>query len=241
MEDKRRKPVEASLPISGRILIAEDETEVADLLELYLSKEGYHVIKCPDGLSAWEQMEKEEVDLAILDVMMPGLDGFALCRKIRERYLFPVIMLTAKVEDVDKISGLMQGADDYITKPFNPLEVIARVKSQLRRYRAYNPRQEEELDLRGLSISRSTHLCMLYGRKLELTPREFDILWYLCENRGRVVSSEELFETVWGEKYLDSNNTVMNHIGKLREKMQESYKNPRFIKTVWGIGYTVEA
>ena len=227
--------------MSDKILIVDDEVEIADLIETYLKNEDYSVSKFYSAKEVLECIRTTEFDLAVLDVMMPGLDGFALCRKIRERYLFPVIMLTAKVEDVDKISGLMQGADDYITKPFNPLEVIARVKSQLRRYRAYNPRQEEELDLRGLSISRSTHLCMLYGRKLELTPREFDILWYLCENRGRVVSSEELFETVWGEKYLDSNNTVMNHIGKLREKMQESYKNPRFIKTVWGIGYTVEA
>ena len=209
--------------MAERILIADDETEVVDLLELYLQREGYEIIKCADGALAWETIEKEPVDLAVLDVMMPGLDGFALCRKIRQQHLFPVILLTAKVEEVDKISGLMQGADDYITKPFNPLEVLARIKSQLRRYRQYNP------------------VCRLYQSSLELTPREFEILWYLCENRGRVVSSEELFETVWGEKYLDHNNTVMNHIGRLREKMQESYKNPRFIKTVWGIGYTVEA
>lgn len=227
--------------MAERILIADDETEVVDLLELYLQKEGYEVIKCADGALAWEAIEKEPVDLAVLDVMMPGLDGFALCRRIRQQHLFPVIMLTAKVEDVDKISGLMQGADDYITKPFNPLEVLARIKSQLRRYRQYNPNASEELDLRGLYINRTSHVCRLYQCSLELTPREFDILWYLCENRGRVVSSEELFEVVWGEKYLDHNNTVMNHIGKLREKMQESYKNPRFIKTVWGIGYTVEA
>lgn len=223
------------------ILIADDEKEVADLLEMYLNNEGYQVLKCYDGTAALEYIKKEHIDLAVLDVMMPGLDGFALCRKIREHHLFPVIMLTAKVEDVDKISGLMQGADDYITKPFNPLEVLARIKSQLRRYTRYNPRAVDECDLRGLYMNRSTHECCLYNQKLEVTPREFDILWYLCENRGRVVSSEELFEAVWGEKYLDSNNTVMNHIGKLREKMNESYKNPKFIKTVWGIGYTVEA
>lgn len=227
--------------MAERILVADDETEVADLLELYLTEAGYEVCKCYEGVKAWERIKEGQIDLALLDVMMPGIDGFALCRKIRKHYLFPVIMLTARVEDVDKISGLMQGADDYITKPFNPLEVLARVKSQLRRYHQYSLKQEKELDLRGLYINRSSHECRLYGRSLELTPMEFEILWYLCENRGRVVPSEELFEAIWKEKYLDSNNTVMNHIGKLREKMQESYKNPRFIKTVWGIGYTVEA
>ncbi len=227
--------------MAQHILIADDETEVADLLELYLKNEGYTVTKCCDGTTALACVEREHIDLAVLDIMMPGLDGFALCRKIRKHYLFPVIMLTAKVEDVDKISGLMQGADDYITKPFNPLEVVARIKSQLRRYMRYNPKSVDECDLRGLYMNRSTHECRLYDRKLDITPTEFSILWYLCENCGRVVSSEELFEAVWGEKYLESNNTVMNHIGKLREKMKESYKNPKFIKTVWGIGYTIES
>lgn len=224
-----------------RILIAEDEAEVADLLELYLKNEGYEVRKCSNGEEALDCIESEPVDLALLDVMMPGIDGFALCRKIREQYLFPVIMLTARVADVDKISGLMQGADDYITKPFNPLEVVARIKSQLRRYTKYNSRAVEEHDIRGLYINRSSHECRLYGTELELTPREFEILWYLCEHRGQVVSSEELFEAVWKEAYLENNNTVMNHIGRIRDKLQETYKNPKFIKTVWGIGYTMDA
>jgi two-component system response regulator VanR len=155
-------------------------------------------------------------------------------------------MLTAKVEDMDKIMGLTLGADDYITKPFNPLEVVARVKTQLRRYMRYNHSEENELpnlieyDIRGLVINKDTHKCTLYGSPLILTPIEFSILWYLCEHKGNVVSSEELFEAVWGEKFLDNNNTVMAHIGRLREKMKESSKNPKFIKTVWGVGYQIE-
>jgi two-component system response regulator VanR len=170
--------------------------------------------------------------------MLPDIDGFRLCQKIREQHFFPIIMLTAKVEDMDKIMGLTLGADDYITKPFNPLEVAARVKTQLRRYMKYNhsdetePVNPNEYDFNGLSINKDTHKCTLYGKPLTLTPIEFAILWYLCEHKGKVVSSEELFEAVWGEKFLDNNNTVMAHIGRLREKMKESSKNPKFIKTV---------
>ena len=156
-------------------------------------------------------------------------------------------MLTAKVEDTDKIMGLTIGADDYITKPFNPLEVVARVKTQLRRYVRYNnapgERKEAEAvehDIRGLVINQNTHKCSLYEKEIVLTPIEFSILWYLCENRGKVISSEELFENVWKEKFLDNNNTVMAHIGRLREKLGEPAKKPKFIKTVWGVGYTIE-
>ena len=151
-------------------------------------------------------------------------------------------MLTARVEDVDKITGLTLGADDYITKPFNPLEVVARVKTQLRRCNRYDKAgvSENEADIRGLYISKEGHKCTLNGREIQLTPIEFSILWYLCSRQGRVVSSEELFEAVWGEKYLDSNNTVMAHIARLREKLGEPARKPRYIKTVWGVGYTVE-
>ena len=226
------------------ILVVDDEKEIADLVGLYLSGEGYQVIKCYDPQSALEYLEQHTPDLALLDVMLPGMSGFTLCSKIRERFRFPVIMLTAKVEDVDKITGLTIGADDYITKPFNPLEMVARVKAQLRRSISYNDAQEANggqiIDFNGLVINRETHECTLYEKPLSLTPIEFSLLWYLCENRGKVLSSEMIFEHVWGEKYLDSNNTVMVHIRRLREKMGETPRNPKFIKTVWGVGYKIE-
>ena len=225
-----------------RILVVDDEREIADLLELYLKNDGYTVCKFHNGADA---LEYTDIALAILDVMLPDIDGFQICRKIREKYYFPVIMLTAKIESGDKIMGLTLGADDYITKPFNSLEVVARVKTQLRRYRKYNQpansaEEQNEYDIRGLVINNDSHKCTLFGKELQLTPIEFSILWYLCENRGRVVSSEELFEAVWKEKYFNSNNTVMAHIGRLREKMHEPARNPKFIKTVWGVGYEIE-
>lgn len=228
-----------------RILVVDDEREIADLLELYLKNDGYTVYKFHNGADALECIENTDIALAILDVMLPDIDGFQICRKIREKYYFPVIMLTAKIESGDKIMGLTLGADDYITKPFNSLEVVARVKTQLRRYRKYNQpansaEEQNEYDIRGLVINNDSHKCTLFGKELQLTPIEFSILWYLCENRGRVVSSEELFEAVWKEKYFNSNNTVMAHIGRLREKMHEPARNPKFIKTVWGVGYEIE-
>ena len=233
--------------MAERILVVDDEREVADLLELYLVNEGYQVFKFYQGMEALECVEQEKIDLALLDIMLPDVDGFQICRKIRKRYYFPIIMLTAKVEDVDKINGLMLGADDYITKPFNPLEVVARIKTQLRRYHHYNEAGQdrssddgEELEIRGLVINSRTHESTLYGKKLDLTPLEFAILWVLCSRQGEVVPSEELFEAVWKEKYLDSNNTVMAHVARIREKMNDSYRNHKFIKTVWGVGYTIE-
>lgn len=229
-----------------KILVVDDEKEIADLIEVYLVADGWDVIKCENGTDALRIIETESLSMAILDVMLPDVDGFTICRRIREKYFYPVIMLTAKSEDLDKITGLTIGADDYITKPFNPLELMARVKTQFRRCETYNhPEKREEIqgdfiDIRGLSISRSTHKCMMNGKEIFLTPIEFSILLYLCENRGRVISSEEIFEQVWGEKFLDSNNTVMSHIGKIREKMQDSGRRPRYIKTVWGVGYQIE-
>lgn len=232
--------------MNEKILVVDDEEEIADLLEVYLKSNGYTVYKFYNGTQALQCIEEVELDLAILDIMLPDIDGIHICRKIREQYYFPIIMLTAKVEDTDKITGLTVGADDYITKPFNPLEVVARVKTQLRRYMLYNQSAPEraiegnEYDIRGLRINRENHTCFLYEKELALTPIEFSILWYLCEHQGTVVASEELFEAVWGEKYLDQNNTVMSHIGRLREKMKEPARNPQFIKTVWGVGYTIE-
>ncbi len=228
-----------------KILVVDDEKEIADLIEVYLASDGFEVFKFYNAKEALCCVEKEAVDLAVLDIMLPDMDGFSLCRKIRQSHYFPIIMVTARTEDVDKITGLTQGADDYITKPFNPLELVARVKTQLRRYMRYNAmpplgQAAEEADIRGLYMQKSSHKCTLNGMELSLTPMEFSILWYLCENRGRVVSSEELFEAVWKEKYLDQNNTVMAHIARIREKMQEPARRPKYIKTVWGVGYTIE-
>lgn len=228
-----------------KVLIVDDEKEIADLVEVYLKNDGYQVYKFYNAEDALACVENTGLSLAVLDVMLPDMDGFTLCRKIREDHFFSIIMLTARVEDIDKITGLTMGADDYITKPFNPLELVARVKTQLRRYRRYNVLDntglaEEEYNIRGLHISRDSHSCTLNDKELSLTPIEFNILWFLCEHRGKVVSSEELFEAVWGEKYLDSNNTVMAHIARIREKMQEPPRKPKFIKTVWGVGYTIE-
>lgn len=225
------------------ILIVDDEEEIADLVEVYLKNDGYNIQKAYRAQQALEIIERDTIQLAVLDVMLPDMDGFTLCKKIREKFMFPIIMLTAKVEDMDKITGLTIGADDYITKPFNPLEVVARVKTQLRRYTRYNSgdtAKPSEYDICGLYICQDTHKCELYGKTLLLTPIEFDILWYLCERRGKVVSSEELFEAVWGEKYLDSSNTVMAHIARLREKLGEPPRKPKFIKTVWGVGYKID-
>ena len=228
-----------------QILVVDDEKEIADLVALYLRNEGFDVQAFYHPLPALESTNRETYDLAILDVMLPGIDGFALCRKLREKHNWPIIMLTAKTEDMDKINGLTIGADDYITKPFNPLELVARVKAQLRRYRRYNealPDADEPadtIDISGLSICKTTHSCTMNGKPVHLTPIEFNILWCLCERRGEVVSSEEIFQRVWGERYLDCNNTVMVHIRRLREKLHEPPRNPKIIKTVWGVGYKV--
>ena len=230
--------------MNEKILVVDDEKEIADLIEVYLKNDGYTVYKYYNGTDALQCIGETALDLAVLDIMLPDIDGFRICQKIREKYFYPIIMLTAKVEDGDKIMGLTLGADDYITKPFNPLELVARVKTQLRRYTRYNvgkeAPQQNELDIRGLQISKDTHKCLLNGKEVALTPIEFEILWYLCGRRGTVVSSEELFEAVWGEKYLDNNNTVMTHIARLREKMNEPARRPKYIKTIWGVGYTIE-
>ena len=225
-----------------RILVLDDEKEIADLVTLYLKNEGYQVHEFYDSEDALRFIKDNPVDLAMLDIMMPKINGFEICKIIREKYTFPVIMLTAKIEDMDKIQGLSLGADDYITKPFNPLEMVARVKAQLRRYKKYNTTKDNVnvIDFKGLIIDNDSHQCTLYDKVLNLTPIEFSILWYLCKNRGRVVPSEELFEAVWKEKYFDSNNTVMVHIRNLRKKLEKDPKNPKYIVNVWGKGYRIE-
>ena len=225
-----------------RIFLVDDEKEIADLIEFYLKNDGFDVIKCMDGKTALEKIYTENFDLAILDVMLPDVDGFTLCKEIRKKYNFPVIMLTARTSDEDKISGLTLGADDYVTKPFNPLELLARVKAQIRRFYQYNTADDSEhiIEISGLEVDTRKHICKLYGEKLDLTPLEFGIISTLCKNAGKVVTAQELFEAVWGEKYLDSSNTVMVHIRRIREKMKEKPRSPKFIKTVWGVGYKIE-
>ena len=225
-----------------KILIVDDEKEIADLVGLYLKNEGFEIVKCFDGKSGLEAVNSQSFDLAVLDVMLPDIDGFKICAAIREKYTYPVIMLTARVGDIDKISGLTIGADDYVTKPFNPLELTARIKAQLRRSTQYNENiaNDNYIEINGLEVDNGTHKCYLFGEEINLTPTEFNILWLLCKNCGKVVSTEDIFETVWGEKYLDSNNTVMVHIRRIREKLHEPSRNPRFVKTVWGVGYKIE-
>lgn len=230
--------------MADKILIVDDEQEIADLVALYLENENFTVYKFYHGADALRCIEEENLDMAILDVMLPDISGLQICKKIREQHCYPIIMLTAKGEEIDKINGLTLGADDYITKPFLPLELVARVKAQLRRYKKYNAGNEPAEDViihSGLVLNNKTHECMLNERPLSLTPTEFSILWTLCQRRGEVVSSEELFHKIWGDDYFSKkNNTITVHIRHLREKMEDSFEEPKYIKTVWGCGYKIE-
>ena len=225
------------------ILVVDDEKEIADLIALVLKNEGYNITVAYDGKTAKDYINCQTFDLALLDVMLPDIDGFSLCSLIRQSYYYPIIMVTAKIADFDKITGLTIGADDYITKPFNPLELVTRVKSQLRRYTRYNKDNNDSKDcieIRGLSINVKKHSVTLNDQPIELTPLEFEILTYLAQHINQVVSSEALFETVWKEKFFNSNNTVMAHIARLREKLHEPSRHPKYIKTVWGVGYRID-
>ncbi len=230
--------------MEGRILIVDDEQEIADLLELYLKSENYIVYKYYSAKEALEFLENNKIDLAILDIMLQDINGFTICKKIREKYNYPVIMLTAKDEEIDKITGLTLGADDYITKPFRPLELVARVKAQLRRYLKYNGamKQEENILIHsGLVLNIDTHECLLNEKPLILTPTEFSILRILCQKKGNVVNAEELFHEIWRDEYFSkSNNTITVHIRHIREKMNDSVENPKYIKTIWGVGYKID-
>ena len=230
--------------MEGKILVVDDEKEITDLVTLYLENEGFQVFKFYDSRKAMNYAEKEEMDLAVLDIMMPGIDGLELCRFIRERYTYPIIMLTAKGAEIDKINGLTLGADDYVTKPFLLLELVARVKAQLRRYKQYDKssaKQEEVFFHKGLVLNLRTHECTLNEKPLSLTPTEFTILSVLCRRKGTVVSAEELFHEVWKDEYYQkNNNTITVHIRHLREKMGDSFEKPKYIKTVWGCGYKIE-
>ena len=230
--------------MSEKILVVDDEQEIADLVDLYLQSEDYTVFKFYTAQEAIDCIENTELDLAILDIMMPDINGLSICRKIREKYAYPIIMLTAKDAETDKITGLTLGADDYITKPFRPLELVARVKAQLRRYKKYNaaPTKKDNVIVHsGLVIDVNTHECLLNNKPLPLTPTEFSILRILCERKGNVVSSEQLFHEIWGDEYYNkNNNTITIHIRHLREKMDDTADSPKYIKTVWGVGYKIE-
>jgi len=223
------------------ILVADDEVEIADLVSLHLQKEGYHTIKAFDGKSAIQAIQTQTVDLAILDIMMPGMDGYEVTRKIREQHHLPIIFLSAKTSDMDKITGLVMGGDDYMTKPFNPMELVARVNSQLRRFLQFSqaaPVNRSVLEMGGLVIMPDQHRVTLYGKEVDLTPKEFDILYLLASHPKQVFSAESIFEQVWSEAYYESNNTVMVHIRTLRKKLGEEMDKNKFIKTIWGVGYT---
>ena len=227
------------------ILVVDDDKEIADLVEIHLVSDGYNVYKAYDAVEGLKILEEQDIKLAILDIMMPGIDGIEMCKKIRETSTIPIIMLSAKSTDLDKIVGLSSGADDYVIKPFNPLELTARVKSQLRRYTTFNPNSNtaqasKEIFLENLSINKENHKVVSHGRDVKLTPIEFDILYLLASNPGKVFSTEEIFEGVWNEKMFEANNTVMVHIRRLREKVELNPRDAQIIKTVWGVGYKIE-
>ncbi|NFK76473.1 response regulator transcription factor [Clostridium botulinum] len=223
----------------------DDEVEIVELIEVYLVNEGYKVFKAYNGSDGINIINEEKIHVVVLDVMMPGIDGFQVCMKIRKDYNIPIIMLSAKSQDVDKIQGLSTGADDYMIKPFNPMELIARVKSQIRRYVFLNEKSNKSNDIdiiefKDITINKKNHKVLFLGKELKLTPIEYEILLLLANNLGTVFSAEDIFKEVWKEKYFEGNNTVMVHIWRLREKIEENPKEPKIIETVWGVGYKIE-
>jgi two-component system, OmpR family, response regulator VanR len=225
------------------ILVVDDDKEIRDLVGIFLENDGYAVIKAINGIEALEVIKTQTVDLIILDVMMYGMDGIETCISIRKNENMPIIMLSAKNEDMDKIMGLTTGADDYLGKPFNPLELLARIKSQLRRYKKLNNAEEKKdgiIEIDDLLIDFNTHEVRLDNKDVKLTAKEFEILLLLARNRGIVFSAEKIYEEVWNNDFFESDNTIMVHIRKIREKIEISPRTPRFIKTVWGVGYKIE-
>lgn len=228
----------------SRILICDDEKAIVDAIEIYLQQEGYETLRAYDGMEAVEMVKKNDIQLLILDVMMPRMDGIRALRLIREYSAVPVIMLSAKSEDVDKISGLISGADDYVTKPFNPMELLARVRSQIRRYTMLGGMQGTQtgtlLECGGLALDDEKKQVFVDGEEIHLTPMEYSILKLLMENPGVVFSAARIYEAVWKEEAYSSDNTVAVHIRHLREKVEINPKEPRYIKVVWGVGYKLE-
>lgn len=225
------------------ILVCDDDREIVEAIEIYLSKEGYNVIKAYDGLEAIEILKKEDVQLLLIDVMMPKLDGLRATLKIREKSGIPIIILSAKSEDSDKVIGLDVGADDYITKPFNPLELIARVKSQLRRYTKLGTiagQKSNVYTVGGLEVNDDSKEVTVDGESVKLTPYEYKILLLLVKNQGRVFTIKQIYENVWEEEAIAADNTVAVHIRHIREKIEINPKEPRYLKVVWGVGYKIE-
>ena len=226
----------------NHILIVEDDKEIREGVEIYLKSQGYQVFRAGDGVEGLEILEREEIHLAIVDIMMPRMDGIQMTMKLREKYDFPVIMLSAKSEEVDKITGLNLGADDYVTKPFTPMELMARVNSQLRRYRKFLEKLEVKGNVHvigGLEINEDTVEVTVDGSPVKLTPLEFRILLLLAKNPGRVFSADEIYERVWQERAVNT-DTVMVHVRNIREKIELDPKNPKYLKVVWGVGYKIE-
>lgn len=226
------------------VLVCDDDKEIVEAIEIYLTQEGYNVFKAYDGVEAMEVLKKEEVHLLVMDIMMPKLDGIRATLKIRENNAIPIIILSAKSEDADKILGLNVGADDYVTKPFNPLELVARVKSQLRRYTQLGANvpgeQSEVFTVGGLSIDDMLKEVTVDGERVKLTPIEYNILLLLVKNQGRVFSIEQIYEAIWNEEAIGADNTVAVHIRHIREKIEINPKDPRYLKVVWGVGYKIE-
>ncbi|GEB33713.1 MULTISPECIES: response regulator transcription factor [Brevibacillus] len=224
------------------VLVVDDEAEIRDAIEIYLKNESLIVHQASNGLEALDILEREEIHLILLDIMMPQMDGITATFKIRQDKNIPIIMLSAKSEDTDKVLGLNIGADDYVTKPFHPLELVARVKSQLRRYTNLGNYKatEDEIQVRGLSLNKSTKSVAVDGTEVRLTATEYKILELLMENKGRVFSIEEIYERVWREPYLNAENTVAVHVRRIREKIEINPKEPKYLKVVWGIGYKIE-
>ena len=227
------------------ILVCDDDKEIVEAVEIYLMQEGYDVIKAYDGDEALAVLEKEQVDLVVIDVMMPKLDGIRATLQIRKESSIPIIILSAKTEDADKILGLNVGADDYVTKPFNPLELVARVKSQLRRATVLsnggNVPGEEIYEAKGLVMNNDLKKVTVDGEEVKLTPIEYNILLLLMKNQGKVYSISQIYENIWNEEAIGADNTVAVHIRHIREKIEINPKEPRYLKVVWGVGYKIEA
>ena len=223
------------------ILVVDDDREIVDSIAIFLSGEGYEVIKAYDGIDALDVLSEKEVHLLILDIMMPKLDGIKTLMRLRTSKNIPVILLSAKSEDADKILGLTAGADDYVTKPFNPSELVARVKSQLRRYTSLGSikQQAGEIEISGLSVNTENKTVKVDGEEVRLTPIEYKILELLCKNRGRVFSAEDIYRNVWNEEAIVGDNTIAVHVRHIREKIEINPKEPKYLKVVWGIGYKI--